>query len=911
MRINRKIIKCLTIYILMNTNCIYHLKKTSRSLAIVISIMLLTGSLNPLGAQTTETISAGSFIVNMGVVPQTIGNGLKPYGMVYDLILNYKVPVKWIIAPGKVKDGVDFTYNGVDYKGGPFVILAEYRSAAVNARIAYWLGIGVVGTTTTSPIDVPVAMTLLVSSVPRWTLDLLNGSVSVPYFQNAGIPDSSYSVTRNPSDLNDCDDIFVMPHAYPQWSTHGNLYTWNKNYKGSIWTSCTAVSELEDMFNPDDHTQQTNFLSNLDTSVPFPSSDQPTTIENALVLYTDHNSGTLPYTYSNSGDPFMQFMGTIDAATQNGLEQIYIPKSQGWRTTTTIGAWDPDNTQVYNSDQYHRAAIIAYGRAFGDPTRGYVMIEAGHSLSNATQPANIAAQRIFFNFSLVAGKNSTVIPDVSGIPTSVVSAMPTPISFVFPIGVNPSAYTVTLSSFCGGTFVQNPAYPGDQTKWIFTPPATVNAISCPVTVSISDACGRVFNTSQTSVLGCNIQVTTTNTSACNTSSYGKMTMNITGAGGAYNWSWTRLEGGSGSGSNPTSPIVISNLSVGTYTVTVVSGSGAGCQTTFTDTISTSTAITFNNTYLTPANVLCNGNSSGSIAVTKPTGGVPPYTYDWGGGITTQNRNELSAGIYSVTAIDANSCTASASTTITEPAVMAVTTTSITPVKCKGQSTGAISISVTGGTSPYAYAWNDGNTSQNRTGIAAGSYSVTVTDVNGCTYTLAGITITEPVASISLSATTTDVNCFGGSTGSAINLSVSGGTAGYSYSWNNTETTQNLSNVPTGSYTVTVTDANNCTAILSKTINQPTAITLSTTSVNQSCPGANDGTITLSVSGGTAGYTYLWNNSAITQNLSGLTAGTYSVTVTDTKSCTASTSVTIGTTKSNAVARQALIINAFT
>jgi hypothetical protein len=281
--------------------------------------------------------------------------------------------------------------------------------------------------------------------------------------------------------------------------------------------------------------------------------------------------------------------------------------------------------------------------------------------------------------------------------------------------------------------------------------------------------------------------------------------------------------------------------------------------------------------------------------------VPPYTYDWGGGITTQNRNELSAGIYSVTAIDANSCTASASTTITEPAVMAVTTTSITPVKCKGQSTGAISISVTGGTSPYAYAWNDGNTSQNRTGIAAGSYSVTVTDVNGCTYTLAGITITEPVASISLSATTTDVNCFGGSTGSAINLSVSGGTAGYSYSWNNTETTQNLSNVPTGSYTVTVTDANNCTAILSKTINQPTAITLSTTSVNQSCPGANDGTITLSVSGGTAGYTYLWNNSAITQNLSGLTAGTYSVTVTDTKSCTASTSVTIGTTKSNAVA----------
>jgi hypothetical protein len=299
-------------------------------------------------------------------------------------------------------------------------------------------------------------------------------------------------------------------------------------------------------------------------------------------------------------------------------------------------------------------------------------------------------------------------------------------------------------------------------------------------------------------------------------------------------------------------------------------------------------------------VLCNGNSSGSIAVAKPTGGVPPFSYDWGGGITTQNRSGLNAGSYSVTATDANNCFASASTTITEPVVIAITTTSITAVKCKGQSTGSISISTTGGTSPYTYSWNDGATIQNRTGLAAGTYSVTATDANGCTNTLSGITVTEPATSISLSAITTNVNCFGGSTGSNINLTVNGGTSGYTYMWSNSETTQNISAIPAGTYSVTVTDANSCTSVLSKTIDQPTAITLSTTFVNQSCPGANDGTITLTVSGGTTGYTYLWSNTATTQNISGLTAGSYSVTVTDAKSCTATTSVTISTTKSNAV-----------
>jgi len=431
------------------------IKKLDRKTIFATALLFLFFNMS--NAQTNTTIPSGSFIINMGVVPQTVGNALKPYGMIYDLISNQQVPIKWVIASGKVKDGVDFNYNGIDYKGGPFIITADYRSAAVNARISYWQTQGVIGTTTTAPIDVPVAMTLNVASVPRWTMDLLNGSVAVPYFTNAGIPPTAYSLTKTPQQLGYCDDIFVMPHAYPQWSTHSNLYNWNLTNHGSIWLSCTAGSELEDMFNPLNHSQQTNFLSEKDPTVGFPTGTV-TTIENALLLYGSHTDGGPPYTYSNPGDQFMQFMGTIDSAVLNGLEQIYIPKSPGWRASTTVSVYDPDHSQRYalSNDPKYRAAIVAYGRGFGDPNRGYVMIETGHSLNKASLPANIAAQRIFFNFSFMAGKDSSILPDVSGIPATIASGVPTQVSFTFPAGINPNNYTVSWASACGGQFVVDP-----------------------------------------------------------------------------------------------------------------------------------------------------------------------------------------------------------------------------------------------------------------------------------------------------------------------------------------------------------------------------------------------------------------------------------------------------------------------
>ena len=123
----------------MNDKNIYRLVKR---LIILIAFLFTI----PFSAKSAnETFSGGSLIINMGNVPQTVGNAIKPYGAIYDLLRNYNVPIKWVIAPGKAKDGNDFIYNGRQYKGGTLIIPAEYRSAAFKARITFWQGQSVEG----------------------------------------------------------------------------------------------------------------------------------------------------------------------------------------------------------------------------------------------------------------------------------------------------------------------------------------------------------------------------------------------------------------------------------------------------------------------------------------------------------------------------------------------------------------------------------------------------------------------------------------------------------------------------------------------------------------------------------------------------------------------------------------------
>ena len=284
------------------------------------------------------------------------------------------------------------------------------------------------------------------------------------------------------------------------------------------------------------------------------------------------------------------------------------------------------------------------------------------------------------------------------------------------------------------------------------------------------------------------------------------------------------------------------------------------------------------------NISC-GIGTGAINLTA-SNGTSPYTYNWGGGVTTEDRSGLATGTYTVTVTDANGCTATISPTVTQTTA-ATLTTSVTNISCFG-GTGAINLTATGG-SPFTYNWGGGVTTEDRTGLAAGIYTVTVTNAQGCTSTTSA-TVTTPSV-LALSATATNANCIGSSTG-AINLTVAGGTSPYTYNWGGGVTTEDRSSIAAGIYTVTVTDVNGCTAILSNTITQPTALNLSTVITQVTCVGGSDGAIDLTVTGSTAPYTYNWGGGITTQDRSGLGAGTYSVIVTDANGCTANTSATL-------------------
>jgi len=451
-------------------------------LALVVQGIVVEGY-----AQGSQVIPAGSFIVNMGVSSQTYNSGLKPYGLLYDLLKNRNATVLWAINSTKSKDAADFTYNGVDYKGGTLIITAPYRTSAVNATINTWIAKGVQGVTTTSDFTAEIYSTFRVA--PRWTLDLQNGAIAQGFLDNAGIPGTAYGGTdkkgwKDPIDLGACDDIFVMPHADPTWATHSNLYYWNKTYKGAIWAGCHAVSVMEGLSGTD---------SRVDPANPNTVYKMNFLTQTGLINYKNHADGSTPYTTIYPTDPIMQFMGVTDAAQQNGSEQIYLPLlGGGWLPSTTrVSVYDPTQTDVTAGKSPGQAALIAYGRGFGDNNRGLVMYEAAHNIDIGNNAASVAAQRAFLNFSFLAANDKAVLPTITGMSGSstITSGQSLNLSAVLPQGALPSSYTFTWSSPCGGTFS-----PGANSQNIqFTAPTvTSGSVNCLITVVITDICGREF-----------------------------------------------------------------------------------------------------------------------------------------------------------------------------------------------------------------------------------------------------------------------------------------------------------------------------------------------------------------------------------------------------------------------------------
>ncbi|MBL0051830.1 MAG: SprB repeat-containing protein [Bacteroidetes bacterium] len=268
-------------------------------------------------------------------------------------------------------------------------------------------------------------------------------------------------------------------------------------------------------------------------------------------------------------------------------------------------------------------------------------------------------------------------------------------------------------------------------------------------------------------------------------------------------------------------------------------------------------------------------------------------YLWNDGDTNEDRTGLAAGTYTVTATDAAGCIETGTFTVTEPALLGMNGTP-TDVTTNGGSDGSIDVTATGGTTPYTYLWNDGDTNEDRTNLTAGTYTVTVTDANGCTEE-ATFTINEPNCKLTASIAKTNVTCYGGNDGTAT-VSVLGGLAPYSYSWSNGSTTKTATGLSAGFYNVIVTDGAGCTAKSVICIFEPTQIVITSKDAPATC-SACDGSSTISATGGTSPYTYLWSDGQTTASAKGLCAGNYTVTVTDKKGCTQSAIILIGGTTS--------------
>ena len=347
-------------------------------------------------------------------------------------------------------------------------------------------------------------------------------------------------------------------------------------------------------------------------------------------------------------------------------------------------------------------------------------------------------------------------------------------------------------------------------------------------------------------------------------------------GYTYNWS-----------SNPSVTNSAAGFTAGQYTATVTDSKNCKASTAFLITEPTPIVITFTN----QTSVSCFGGSDASVTALS-SGGTPSYTYSWSPtSVTTNTISGLTIGTYTVKVKDTNNCIADNTITITQPSSVTVTNT-ITNVSCFTGTNGAIAITPSGGTAGYNYTWLvSGQTTSLVNGLAAGVYSVIVTDSKSCAKTLT-YTVTQPTALL-VAYTQTNVSCFAGTNGVAT-ASVSGGTATYNYLWNPSgSTSSSASNLSVGVHSLTITDSQNCVLNSTVAIAQPSVLVAAASVTNETCNYLNNGLATASQSGGTAPYTYSWSPSGLTtSSISNLSSGTHSLYVTDNNGCVATTNAII-------------------
>ena len=601
------------------------------------------------------------------------------------------------------------------------------------------------------------------------------------------------------------------------------------------------------------------------------------------------SGGSAPYTYSWNSSPVQNVANATNLIAGNYT--CTITDAAGCSTSNAVTITQP--AVGLSSSIASQTNVNCFGGNSGSATVAVSGGTAPYNYSWNSSPVQNGAAAI----NLSAGNYTCTITDASGCsttrgatitqPAAALNAMIGAQANVSCFGGSSGSATINVS---GGTA---PYSYGWNTSPVQTGATATGLSAGGYLCTVTDANGCITTRSvaiaqPAAALAGNVSAQTN--VGCFGGSTGSATVAATGGTGPYNYAWNSSPVQNGA--------IASNLPAGSYTCTITDANG--CSASRAVTIAQPAAALGSNVSA-QTNVNCFSGNGGSVTVVA-TGGTAPYSYSWNTSPVqgTATATGLIAGTHTCTITDANGCSTTRSATITQPAgSLGSNIVSQTNVSCFGGPSGSAAVAGSGGTAPYTYSWNTApaQTTASTTGLVAGAYTCTITDANGCTATR-NVTISQPpMALAGTISPSTNVACFGGSTGSAA-ITASGGTAPYTYSWNTipVQTSATAINLSAGTYTCTIADGNGCTVTRNATIVQPIAALGSSISgqTDVLCFGASAGSATVTGSGGTAPYTYSWNSSPAQSGptASNLPAGGHTCTITDANGCTTTRNVTI-------------------
>ena len=595
-------------------------------------------------------------------------------------------------------------------------------------------------------------------------------------------------------------------------------------------------------------------------------------VNNGVINVTTHG-GTSPYTYNWSNGASTASVSNLDV----GLYSVMITDNHGCKDSLSITIEEPLALQQIDS----KKDILCNGNATGS----IQVITAGGKLPHQFSWSNGKTTPTIND--LAAGTYTLTITDANGCKDIASYTVNEPVQS---LQLTPSVNDVLCKGDLTGAV--NVVTTGGTAGYTYRWSNDKGVVMTQQTESITGIEAGAYTLTATDANGCTeqfLRVVSEPTDPLSSSPilqhincFGEATGSIDPviAGGTFGYTYTW--------SNGSNDPILSNVTAGNYSLTLMDANG--CVSVFDYELTQPQKAL--SAVLTKKDVLCHDDNTGSIS-TAVKGGTTPYTYSWDNGASDEDIQDVIAGNYTLTVTDGKGCTVIETSQINEPTAPLSTSSIVTDVDCFGNHTGSIELNVGGGTAPYNYRWTNGSsliltqTSSTIIDLKSDGYTALITDKNGCQLTNS-TNVNQPLAPLNIVYSNTHVNCYGMATG-AIDASLSGGTTPYVYTWSNGANTEDLTNITSGTYTLSVTDTKNCVVSSDTYIiqpDEPLMAALSPTVIK--CKGGKDGEITSTVKGGTIPYSYAWSNGATNTSLIGVQTGTYNLTVTDAKGCTSFT-----------------------